>query len=151
MTQDIYMTIKELTRSMLPLDRLFDDVALFHRTFRPNLTIPAKPKTLDYHELNTIADWIDSEVRELRDAETLIDQADAFLDTIYFALWGLVRLGTRPGKLWVILQEANMRKLWPDGKARLREGDDKIMKPPGWIGPEAAMQAEIELQQSIEG
>jgi predicted HAD superfamily Cof-like phosphohydrolase len=92
------------------------------------------------------ANWIRSECEELEAATTLVDQADAFIDIIYFAIGGLVELGLRwPQRLWNIVQGANMAKLWPDGKPRYHP-DSKVMKPPGWKAPEPQLEAEVAHQ-----
>lgn len=49
--------------------------------------------------------------------------------------------------LFQIVHEANMAKLWPDGKPRWRESDGKVLKPVGWVGPEDRLAEEIARQQ----
>ena len=94
------------------------------------------------------AEWIEEEAQELRDARTLEDQADAYLDIIYFGLGGLVELGLEPSKLFDIVQAANMAKLWEDGLPRRRE-DGKVIKPPGWLAPEPQIREEIARQANL--
>lgn len=91
------------------------------------------------------ADWIDEEVRELREAGTVFDAADAYLDIAYFAIGGLVEMGINPGPLWQIVHAANMAKLQPDGTVKRRE-DGKIIKPEGWVPPDALLIREIRHQ-----
>lgn len=85
------------------------------------------------------------EVEEFLEAEDVVDQADAMIDLIYFALGTLVEMGVKPEPLFRIVHEANMKKLWPDGKPHYNE-DGKTVKPPGWTDPYPALQAEIERQ-----
>ena len=75
------------------------------------------------------------EVQEFIDSENIYDQADAMIDLIYFALGTLVEMGVKPKEIFDIVQKANMSKLWEDGKARYREGDGKVLKPPEWRDP----------------
>jgi predicted HAD superfamily Cof-like phosphohydrolase len=96
------------------------------------------PKVLDMELAQKRANWIKEEVEEMLEATVLQDiyeQADAFIDIIYFALGGLVNIGVPPDKIFDIVQNANMSKLWEDGKPRFREGDGKIIKPPHWEDP----------------
>lgn len=51
-------------------------------------------------------------------------------------------------EIFAIVHEANMAKLWPDGKPRYRESDGKVLKPDGWIPPEARIRAYFLARQS---
>jgi predicted HAD superfamily Cof-like phosphohydrolase len=84
------------------------------------------------------------EIQEFLDSRNIYDQADAMIDLIYFALGTLVEMGIPPEELFDAVQEANMNKLWSDGKPRFRE-DGKIIKPEGWRPPEP------ELKKIIDG
>ena len=127
-----------------PLNALFDQVRLFHTTF--SAPAPDSPVMQTVDQVQRRIAWIESECRELDAAETIVDQADAYMDIIYFGIGGLVELGVVPQELWDAVQEANMAKLWPDGKARIREHDGKIMKPPLWQGPEPVMSLAVHRQ-----
>lgn len=129
------------------LNDLTDDVRLFHTMF--GHPAPKKP------ELQTVAfverrrRWIESECVELSDATTVADQADAYLDIIYFAVGGLVELGIKfTHRLWRLVQTANLAKVWSDGSVRKNEVG-KVQKPDGWVAPDAAIAAAI--QQEIDG
>lgn len=79
----------------------------------------------------------------------VVAQADALTDSLYFIFGSFVHLGVRPFNLFKIVQQANMGKLWDDGKPRYREEDGKIIKPPMWeekFAPEPRLKAEIERQ-----
>lgn len=125
------------------MNREYDAVKDFHVSFgvpaadRPTISAPDR--------IERRANWIESEVWELREARGIVDQADAYIDIIYFALGGLVEMGIRPDGLFDAVQVANMAKLWPDGKPRFRE-DSKILKPPGWADPSEALRVEIARQ-----
>lgn len=127
------------------LDLAYEEVRIFHKTFgHPAPDAPGVPQTLKAR--TDRSNFIRSECDELEVAETVQDQVDAYLDIIYFALGGLVELSVRPWKAFLAVQAANMRKLWPDGKPRYREGDNKVLKPEGWYGPEPEIEAEVNRQ-----
>lgn len=141
-----YTRLSEETRKMKELkglDYAWDQVRTFHKAFgHPAPDIPA-PLT-EERKAARIA-WIAEELQELRDADNLVDQVDANIDIIYLALGNLVEMGTLPQAFQDIVQEANMGKLWEDGKPHLRD-DGKIIKPPGWAenhAPEPKIKAEV--------
>ena len=83
-------------------------------------------------------------------SDILVSQADALTDMMYFTYGTFAIAGIEPQPLFDIVQEANMGKLWEDGKPRYRE-DGKIMKPPIWeqhFAPEPKLKKEIERQSS---
>ena len=125
----------------MAIDPAWQDVRAFHLAF--SHPAPDTPTLMDPDMANRRAAWIEEEAQELREATTIEDQADAFIDVIYFALGGLVNLGVQPGPLWDIVQAANMAKLWPDGRPRHREGDGKVVKPDGWQDPGPKLAAEV--------
>ncbi len=93
------------------------------------------------------AEWINSEVEELLEAgDSLVDQVDAYLDIIVFALGGLVETGVNPSKLNEIVIRSQYAKIWEDGRPRVRESDGKWIKPPGWEAPEELLEQEINKQ-----
>jgi predicted HAD superfamily Cof-like phosphohydrolase len=129
----------------MSIDRAWEDVRAFHLAF--GAEAPEAPELLHADLVERRAAWIEEEAEELREAPTIAEQADAFIDIIYFALGGLVNLGVRPERLWDIVQNANMAKLWPDGKPHHRPGDGKVLKPDGWQDPGPLLEAEIERQR----
>lgn len=80
------------------------------------------------------------------DLEKIIGQSDALIDAFYFLAGTLVETGIMPQSLFEIVQAANMAKLGPDGQPIIRESDGKIMKPEGWVPPEAKLEEEIKRQ-----
>lgn len=71
-----------------------------------------------------------NEFLEASEKQDIIKQADAMIDTIYFALGTLVEIAIEPDELFYIVQNANMSKLWPDGKQHYNEMG-KVIKPKG--------------------
>lgn len=83
--------------------------------------------------------------------DILTAQADALTDIEYFNQGTFTLLGVEPFNLFKIVQEANMGKIWDDGKPRFRESDGKILKPPHWeanFSPEPRLKQEIERQKN---
>jgi len=79
--------------------------------------------------------------------DILVDQMDALTDVNYFVQGSFVVAGVKPQPLFDIVQDANMAKLFPDGKPRYDLGNNgKIIKPEGWQPPEPKIKAEIENQ-----
>lgn len=129
------------------LDVAYNHVRTFHRTF--GHPAPSIPTVQSDKRRDDRAGFIESECDELRVATTIVDQADAYLDIIYFALGGLVELGIRPHPLFMIVNQANMNKLWQDGKPRYDPVTNKILKPKGWEAPEPKLAAEVDRQIAV--
>jgi len=123
---------------------LIADVRAFHAALAPDLIAKA-PRLQPPERANGRADWLTEEADELREATTIYDQADAYIDSIYFAIGGLVDLGINPQPLWNIVHAANMAKIWPDGSIQ-RRVDGKIIKPKAWQDPTEALQEEVNRQ-----
>lgn len=125
------------------LKRAYDAVRDFHITFgHPYSDTPImQPQD----RADARADWMDEEAQEVRDAITICQRADGYIDAIYFGLGGLVEMGIDPDPLFELVHGANMAKVWPDGTVHRRE-DGKILKPPGWEAPDVAIAAEIDRQ-----
>ena len=121
------------------------DVREFHRVFdhpMSDMPISQTPFLRDRR-----ADFIQSEVEELRLAGTdLVEQADAYIDILYFAFGGLVEMGLDPSPLWNIVHGANMAKVGPDGRVIKDLVTGKALKPEGWQNPGPLLRAEIARQ-----
>lgn len=129
------------------LDHLTNDVRVFHLLF--GHPAPTKPEMQSRELVERRAKWIRSEVKELEDATTVEEQADAYLDIIYFAIGGLVELGIKfTQRLWRRVQRANIEKINDDGSISKSEAG-KVIKPEGWQSPDADLAAMI--QEEIHG
>ena len=111
----------------------FEQVKAFHKAF--GSPISETPIQLLEQRAKFRAGFMLEEIQEFIDSENIYDQADAMIDLIYFALGTLVEMGVKPKEIFDIVQNANMSKLWDDGKPRYREGDRKVLKPPTWEDP----------------
>lgn len=129
------------------LDDVFDQVRDFHTRF--GHPVAAGPVMLTPERAAARAAWMREEVDEFLEAREVVDQADAMIDLIYFAVGTLVEMGVRPAPLFEIVHRANMTKLWEDGLPRYRE-DGKTIKPPAWVDPGEALRSEIERQSAAE-
>lgn len=119
-------------------------VKAFHEAY--SSPVRNKPGKLSAERVKKRKKWMEEELNEFNKASTIEDQADAMIDTIYLALGTLVEMGIKPESLFQIVHEANMNKLWPDGKPRYRKSDGKVIKPPDWKDPQPRIREEIKRQ-----
>ena len=125
------------------MQKEWNDVRDFQRSF--GHPYREKPEMIDAERVRIRANWMLEEINEFLEADEIVEQADAMIDLMYFAIGTLVEMGVKPDALWQIVQDANMAKLWPDGKPHHRE-DGKTIKPPEWKDPHDKLKAEIERQ-----
>jgi len=129
------------------MNKEFEQVRLFHEAFgHPTSDVPV---TLTEERAKKRYTWMLEEINEFLEAskeQDIVEQADAMIDTIYFALGTLVEMGIKPDKLFDIVQQANMSKLWPDGKPHYNEMG-KVIKPEGWEDPHKKLQLTIKKMQ----
>jgi predicted HAD superfamily Cof-like phosphohydrolase len=126
------------------VDREFKKVREFHSAF--NHPISFEPTVLPVDRANKRYAWMLEEINEFLDAsrdQDIVEQADAMIDVIYFALGTLVEMGIYPDVLFKIVQDANMSKLFPDGKPHYNEMG-KVIKPIGWEDPHPKLKLAIE-------
>ena len=79
----------------------------------------------------------------------LIGQVDALIDTLYFTYGSFALMGVDPERIFDIVHEANMGKVFPDGKAHFDPVTHKILKPDDWdekYAPEPAIRKELQRQ-----
>jgi predicted HAD superfamily Cof-like phosphohydrolase len=125
------------------LNDSFEKVREFHVAF--NHEMPGNPSMLPEERVTKRYDWMLEELEEFRNASSIHDQADAIIDLMYFALGTMVEMGVKPQRLFDIVHEANMKKLWPDGNVHYAP-DGKLIKHSSWRPPEPQLVAEIERQ-----
>ncbi len=132
---------------MAGLDNAWEQVFEFHRAF--DVPVAERPCGISKERAATRCSWMQDEIAEFLEAslrDDLTEQADAMIDLIYFALGTLVEMGVHPQPIMDIVHRANMSKLWPDGKPRFRNGDNKVVKPKGWSDPHDSIKAELDRQ-----
>lgn len=121
----------------------FNEVKKFHEAF--GHPVSNEPKIMDIKRAEKRYTWMLEEINEFMEASKnsdLVEQADAMIDTIYFALGTLVEMGIEPDPLFKVVQEANMSKLWPDGKPHYNDMG-KVIKPKGWQDPHKKLELTI--------
>lgn len=108
--------------------------------------------------VGTLHKAIDKAVNKMADApfsdDTLVGQADALVDLLYFTYGSFVLMGVDPAPLFDIVHNANMGKLFPDGKAHFDPVTHKILKPDNWtrdFAPEPRLRAELARQLGSSG
>ena len=107
--------------------------------------VAEKPIMLKKERAQKRYNWMLEEINEFLEADEIVEQADAMIDVIYFALGTLVEMGIQPDALFQIVQDANMSKLWPDGKPHYN-AEGKTIKPSTWEDPHEKLKAEIKNQ-----
>ena len=125
------------------MNKEWNYVREFHLKFRH--PIANKPTQMDPERVLKRYHWMLEEINEFLQADEIVEQADAMIDVIYYALGTLVEMGIRPDNLFKIVQEANMSKLWPDGKPHYNE-EGKTIKPETWEDPHNKLMEEINRQ-----
>lgn len=125
------------------MNKEYNEVKEFHKAF--NHPYSETPKVMELNRAKKRYTWVLEEINEFLVASEkgdIVEQADAMIDTIYFALGTLVEMGIEPDKLFYIVQHANMSKLWEDGKAHYNE-IGKVLKPAGWEDPHKKLELAI--------
>lgn len=132
----------------MSINNEFNMVKEFHQAF--NHPYSDKPTLMNLERAEKRYAWMKEEIDEFIEATKngdLYEQVDAMIDNIYFALGTLVELGVKPEKVFKIVQEANMSKLWEDGKPHFNEMG-KVIKPSTWVDPHDKIVEEINRQMN---
>jgi len=125
----------------MSINNEWEMVKEFHEKFNHPTSDVAK--MIDADRARKRYSWMLEEINEFIEAEDIVEQADAMIDVIYFALGTMVEMGIRPENLFSIVQNANMSKLWEDGKPHYN-ADGKTIKPAGWQDPHGLLEEAIE-------
>lgn len=104
------------------------------------------PMKLDDSRAKIRSSWMLEEVGEFLEADNVIDQSDAMIDLVYFAIGTMVEMGVKPEKIFNEVHKANMSKLWEDGKPRFDE-KGKVIKPDNWQTPEPIIEEILKAQK----
>jgi predicted HAD superfamily Cof-like phosphohydrolase/hydroxymethylpyrimidine pyrophosphatase-like HAD family hydrolase len=87
-----------------------------------------------------------------REDEALIGQIDAMIDLLYFTYGSLVLSGVDPYKIFNVVHQANMGKIFPDGQPHFDPVTHKILKPADWeekFAPEGKIKRELDRQKRV--
>lgn len=103
--------------------------------------------------INYLKETIDVEAKKVlekkKEIEPLVDEVDALIDLLYFIYGSFVMMDIDPTPIFNIVHQANMGKLFSDGKPRYHEVTGKVLKPDNWekdFAPEAKIKEEIKRQ-----
>lgn len=87
------------------------------------------PKKMERDRAMKRYHWMLEEINEFLDADEIVEQADAMIDVIYFALGTLVEMGIKPDNLFDIVQAANMAKFMARRTTTLLMPKEKPLSP----------------------
>lgn len=104
----------------------------FHRTFK--LPVAENPILLERSRVLLRAKWMREEIDEFIGAIEMVDQIDAMIDLIYYALGVFVEMGLDGSEAFRLIHKANMMKSGEDA-APMYNQEGKVIKPEGWLSP----------------
>ena len=116
----------------------YDMVKNFHVRF--GLAAPDSMHPMLPHQRRYRAQLLVEEIMEFVMSDQGVDQVDALIDLIIFALGTFVEMGIDPREIFDAVHESNMEKLWPDGKPQYDQYG-KVTKPRTWTSPEYAIES----------
>jgi predicted HAD superfamily Cof-like phosphohydrolase len=119
--------------------------------FRDKLGLPVgyAPQLLSHQQILFFARFLSEEVNELilaHEHEDLASAFDALIDLVYVAYGCAIQMGLPFEEGFDIVHNCNMQKV-PGMTKRKSLGQDAT-KPPGWVGPEAALTALLYKEMS---
>ncbi|MHC5268261.1 pyrophosphohydrolase domain-containing protein [Enterococcus sp. LJL98] len=82
-------------------------------------------------------------------SDTLVEQVDALTDLLYFTYGTFSLMGINPEPMMAIVHQANMGKLFPDGRPHYDPVTNKVLKPPHWekeYAPERKIRQALDQQ-----
>lgn len=104
--------------------------------------------TPEHPEMGWLVGVLQEEAQELAEAGNLVEQVDALVDSIIFAVGGLYRLGLTDEqalKCFHAVMDANFEKKSGQKEGREVEGVKDAVKPEGWKGPEARIKEILDV------
>ncbi len=100
------------------------------------LPVPIVPMPLQGSRLEWTEFALTEEIKELMDAKTIAEQADALGDLIYFAAGRLYEMGVKGGPVFDAIHAANMKKKRGELSKRPGSLGYDAIKPKGWTHPD---------------
>lgn len=95
-------------------------------------------------------------VQRKKDSGEKIDllsaQTDSLIDLLYLTYGSLVLSGIDPYEMFEIVHQANLAKIFPDGKAHFDSETHKVLKPDNWeekYAPEKKIRRELDRQTRV--
>ena len=123
-------------------NKAFNQVVIFNQSILG--IAPRKLQSLDFKEMEISVKCLEEEAKELYDSDNLVDGIDAVIDSLYFGMGILYKMGVDAqlfNELFSAVHNANMDKKIGVNKKRDTGAADAV-KPPHWVSPEARI-AEI--------
>lgn len=127
----------------------YQDVQDFHNKFA--VPVAAKPQLLDDETYNFRLGFMREELNEFVDSHYNNDLAtalDSLIDLVYVAYGTAQMMGVSPAmwqEMWDAVQGANMSKVRATSADQSKRGTSlDVIKPAGWVSPDAAHKAIIE-------
>lgn len=122
--------------------QIYYRVREMHEKFKIDYNGP--PRKLDKEERNFRIQAMREELEEYASATTLVDEYDALLDLMVFAVGTLYRQGLPLLSGYQLVMSANMRKEVGANKGKSRgEFKADLRKPQGWTSPEGGLKSII--------
>lgn len=115
-----------------------------------NLPIPDKPSRINFQRKLWANNALMEELTEFMEANSLQDEADAMIDTAYFALGRLIEMGIVPGPIFEEVHRANMKKLQGKQLKRPNSKGYDAVKPEGWTPAELVPYLTVERSEFLE-
>ena len=115
------------------LSDVYNKIRSFHIAF--NHPAPTSVVQLAKDRKFARATWMREEIDEFLQSDTIHMDMDAMVDLLYFVIGTTVEMGIDPSVIFDIVHNANMTKLFPDGKPHYNELN-KVIKPEGWREPD---------------
>jgi predicted HAD superfamily Cof-like phosphohydrolase len=116
------------------MERQILQVLDFQKAFK--VSMPDQPKMLSKRRARLRQSLLEEEVKELREANNILDVADAICDILYITYGTAHEYGIsdRLVMLFDEVHKSNMSKMGPDGKPIFRK-DGKVLKPDTYLEP----------------
>ena len=101
---------------------------------------------------SSIDDSVNKIKRQQKTETPLVGEVDALIDLLYFTYGSFVLMGVNPDPIFNLVHQANMGKLFPDGKPHYDPDTNKVLKPDDWeknYAPEEKILQELERQKNM--
>lgn len=95
---------------------------------------PVKPCMGDSNRKELRLNLIEEELQEFREADNIVDVADALADLLYVVYGSAIEFGLPINAIFREVHRSNMSKVWPDGTVHYRD-DGKVIKPETYSPP----------------
>lgn len=117
------------------MEKQIIQVRAFQNAF--NVPMPTKPTLLKPKRKELRQNILEEEVKELRDAKTIVQTADALIDILYVAIGTIHEYGLadRAILLFDEVHRSNMSKVPLPGQKPIIREDGKVMKPDTYSPP----------------